>query len=49
MIEEPEAMYMMTKEEFWDIVRAFNPDLSWEEYEEMWDAFQKFKRLKQIN
>lgn len=38
---ESVKLYEFTKEEWWDVGRRINPDLTWEEFEEQWAEFEK--------
>lgn len=37
------------KDEWHDIVRTIKPDLSQEEFDEMWEEFVQMKARKQVN
>jgi hypothetical protein len=38
-----EPKNLLDREEFWDVARQLKPDLPREEYERMWEDFQKAK------
>lgn len=39
----PDSLYLLDKEEFWDVARKIKPGLQREEYERMWEDFQQRK------
>jgi hypothetical protein len=43
----------LTKDEFFDVYRSFNPDATREEYEREWNEFQRLKaehfRQRKVN
>ncbi|WYW01496.1 hypothetical protein Amme1_00104 [Pseudomonas phage vB_PpuM-Amme-1] len=47
--EDAEKLSLMTKDEFWDIAKIAKPGITREEYDVMWDDFQKKKSLKALN
>ncbi|WYW01018.1 hypothetical protein Aura_00101 [Pseudomonas phage vB_PpuM-Aura] len=47
--ENAESLSLMTKDEFWDVAKIAKPGITREEYDVMWDDFQKKKSLKELN
>lgn len=36
-------MKELNKEEWWDVARILKPTLTWEQFEELWEEFQRRK------
>jgi hypothetical protein len=38
----------MSKIEWWDVCRIVRPDLTWEEFEDLWEGFEQYKRKRKL-
>ena len=38
-----------TKEEYWDLMRKFKPETTWEEFEPVWEEWCALKRSKELH
>lgn len=38
----------MGKYEWWDVCRSLRPDLTWQEFERMWDEFVVLKQRRTL-
>ena len=36
----------MDKIEWWDVCRIALPDVTWDEFEHLWDVFMELKRIR---
>lgn len=39
----------LSKEEMWDVARKLRPEMTREEFDESWERFVEFKRLKEAS
>lgn len=47
-MSEQQPLNEFTREEWFDVVRTLKPDLSEEQFEELWDDFQQMKQRKKL-
>jgi hypothetical protein len=45
-LPKPGMKRQLDKIEWWDVCRAVRPGLTWEEFEELWDGFERYKETK---
>lgn len=43
-MSEPNRLDEFDKVEWFDVAKGFRPELTWEEFEVMWEGFMKMKR-----